>query len=470
MKTEPALLSLIEVARAIAQKHLSSREATQSCLDRIAQWQPRLNAFIAIEPDEALAAADAADAALAKGDNRGALHGVPLAHKDMYYDKGQVVTCGSKIRRDFVATTTSTALQRLKDAGTIRLGALQMAEFAYGPTGHNSHYGPVHNPWGLDHITGGSSSGSGAAVAARLSFAALGSDTGGSIRMPAHFCGVTGLKTTVGRISRASAMPLSQSLDTVGPLARSAEDCALLLGLMAGEDLHDPTAAAGPLPDYMAATRAPMHGVRIGVPTSFYVDDLDSDVARILDETIATLKREGATIVAVELPDQRQLTAACQLVLAVEAAAFHKRWMIERPDDYGPQVLMRLQNGLAVPAVSYLETMRWRGPALATHLAAVAGVDAVIAPVAPVAAPTIAESDVGNSPDAEAVIQRLTRFTRPVNYLGLPSLAIPAGFTGRGLPVGLQLIGRPFDEATLLGIGAAFQRATDFHPRTPVLG
>jgi aspartyl-tRNA(Asn)/glutamyl-tRNA(Gln) amidotransferase subunit A len=285
--------------------------------------------------------------------------------------------------------------------------------------------------------------------------------------MPAHFCGVTGLKNTVGRVSRAGAMPLSQSLDTVGPLARSVEDCALLLGLMAGADPEDPTAIAGPLPDYMAATRAPIKGLTIGVPSAFYVDDLDSEVARVLEETVAVLKREGVNVVTVELPDQRQLTAACQLVLAVEAAAFHKRWLIERPQDYGPQVLMRLQNGLAIPAVTYLEAMRWRGPALAAHLAAVAGVDAVIAPVAPVAAPTIAESDVGNSPDAEAVIQRLTRFTRPVNYLGLPSLSIPTGFTRSGLPVGMQLIGRAFDEAMLLRIGAAFQRATDFHTRAP---
>ncbi len=467
MSTEPALLSLTEVAQAIAQKRFSSREVTLACLNRVAQWQPRLNAFMAIETDEALAAADAADAALAKGSNYGALHGVPLAHKDMYYEAGKIVTCGSHIRRDFVATTTSTALQRLKDAGTIRLGSLQMAEFAYGPTGHNTHYGPVHNPWGVDRVTGGSSSGSGAAVAARLTFAALGSDTGGSIRMPAHFCGVTGLKTTVGRISRAGAMPLSQSLDTVGPLARTALDCALLLGLMAGADADDPTAVAGPLPDYLAATRKSIKGLKIGVPTAFYVDDLDPEVERILDDTITVLKREGAEIVQVELPDQRQLTAACQLVLAVEAAAFHKRWMIERPQDYGPQVLMRLQNGLAIPGVSYLEAMRWRGPALAAYLAAVAGVDAVIAPVAPVAAPTIAESDVGNSPDAEAVIQRLTRFTRPINYLGLPALAIPSGFTKSGLPVGMQLIGRSFDEAMLLRIGAALQRATDFHARVP---
>jgi aspartyl-tRNA(Asn)/glutamyl-tRNA(Gln) amidotransferase subunit A len=469
MSSDPALMSLTAVASAIADKRVSSREVTQSCLDRIARWQPHLNAFMAIEADGALKAADAADAALATGGRRGALHGVPLAHKDMYYDEGRVVTCGSRIRRDFVATTTSTALQRLKDAGTIRLGSLQMAEFAYGPTGHNAHFGPVHNPFALDHITGGSSSGSGSAVAARLTFAALGSDTGGSIRMPAHFCGVTGLKTTVGRVSRAGAMPLSQSLDTVGPLARTVEDCAVLLGLMAGADPADPTALPEPVPDYIAATTGSMKGLTIGVPSTFYVDDLDAEVANALDATIAVFEGEGAKIVKVELPDQRQLMGASQLVLAVEAAAFHKRWLIERAQDYGPQVLMRLQNGLAIPGVSYLEALRWRAPALAAHLAAVTGTDAVIAPVSPVPAPTIAESDVGNSPDAEAVIQRLTRFTRPINYLGLPSLSIPSGFTKGGLPVGMQLIGRSFDEATLLRIGAAFQRATDFHEKVPQL-
>jgi aspartyl-tRNA(Asn)/glutamyl-tRNA(Gln) amidotransferase subunit A len=469
MSGEPALMSLTAVAKAIAEKKVSSREVTQSCLDRIAKWNPRLNAFMAIEADDALKAADAADAALAKGGPKGPLHGVPLAHKDMYYDKGKVVTCGSKIRKDFVAPTTSTALQRLKDAGTVRLGSLQMVEFAYGPTGHNPHYGAVRNPWNTDHITGGSSSGSGSAVAARLSFAALGSDTGGSIRMPAHFCGVTGLKTTVGRVSRAGAMPLSWSLDTVGPLAQTVEDCALLTQLMVGADPEDPTASELPVPDYMAATKQPIRGLKIGVPSTFYVDDLDAEVTRVLDETLAVLKKEGAEIVKVELPDQRQLTAACQFVLATEAASLHKRWMIERPQDYGAQVLMRLQNGLAIPAVSYLEAMRWRGPALAAYLAAVEGTDAVIAPVAPMPAVTIAESDVGNSSEAEAVIQRITRFTRPINYLGLPSLSIPSGFTKSGLPVGMQIIGRSFDEAMLIRIGAAFQRATDYHQKVPKL-
>lgn len=469
MSGEPALMSLTEVAKAIAGKRLSSREVTQSCLDRIAQYNSRLNAFMAIDAEGALKAADDADAALAKGGPTGALHGVPLAHKDMYYEAGKVVTCGSKIRKDFVATTTSTALQRLKNAGTIRLGSLQMVEFAFGPTGHNPHYGAVRNPWNTDHITGGSSSGSGSAVAARLTFAALGSDTGGSIRMPAHFCGVTGLKTTVGRVSRAGAMPLSWSLDTVGALAQTAEDCALLTALMAGADPEDPTASTSPVPDYVAATKQSIRGLKVGVPSAWYVDDLDADVARVLDETVAALKKEGAEIVKVDLPDQRQLSAACQIVLATEAASLHKRWMIERPQDYSPQVLMRLQNGLAIPAVSYLETMRWRGPALSAWLAAVEGTDAVIAPVTPMPAPTIAESDVGNSPQAEAVIQRITRFTRPINFLGLPSLAIPCGFSAAGLPIGMQLIGRSFDEATILKIGAAFQRATDFHKRLPAL-
>ena len=467
--TEPAMLSLTEIAAAIADKTISSREATQSCLARVAKWQPHLNAYMSIEADAALAAADAADAALAKGISHGVLHGVPMAHKDMYYDEGHVVTCGSKIRKDWVAKTTATALQRLKNAGTVRLGSLQMVEFAFGPLGHNTHFGPVRNPWHVAHATGGSSSGSGSAVAARLTFAALGSDTGGSIRMPAHFCGVSGLKTTVGLVSRAGAMPLSQSLDTVGPLARTVEDCALITGLMAGADPLDPTTSTRAVPDYMAATKASAKGMTVGIPKTFYVDDLDPEVAAALQNTITALKGEGITIVEIDLPNQAQLSAASQLVLTTEAAALHKRWMIGRPQDYGPQVLMRLENGLAVTGVAYLEAMRWRGPALAAHLAAVNGIDAVLAPVSPMPAPRIDETDIGNGPGAEALIQRVTRFTRPINYLGLPALSIPAGFTTSKLPVGMQLVGRPFDEATLLTIGATFQRATDHHTKCPEL-
>src|SRR5258708_5243368 len=234
--TELAELTLAEIASAIRARKASSVEATRALLARIEQWQPALNAFVRLDAEAALGAAAAADAALAGGNAKGALHGVPLAHKDMFYVAGKFAECGSKLRKGFIAPATSTAVARLDQAGTIRLGALHMAEFAYGPTGHNAHLGPAHNPWDQTRITGGSSSGSGAAVGARLGYAALGSDTGGSIRLPAHFCGISGLKPTYGRVSRANAMPLSFSLDSVGPLARTAEDCSLILSEIAGPD------------------------------------------------------------------------------------------------------------------------------------------------------------------------------------------------------------------------------------------
>src|SRR5579859_4130641 len=234
---------LVGLAAAIRARKISAREATQACLAALEAAQPRLNTAIRFDAEDALAAADAADRALARGQPAGPLHGVPLAHKDMFYRKGKVATCGSKIRRDFVADKTATVLQRLDAAGALQLAALNMAEFAYGPSGHNEHFGHCRNPWAPDHITGGSSSGSGAAVAARLVFGALGSDTGGSIRLPASICGVTGLKTTYGRVSRAGAMPLSFSLDTVGPLTRSARDAARFLKVIAGHDPKDPTSS-----------------------------------------------------------------------------------------------------------------------------------------------------------------------------------------------------------------------------------
>ena len=458
--------SIAELAQALRARRLSSVELTQGLLERIERYNATLNAFVTIDPQRALADARAADAVLARGDG-GPLTGIAIAHKDVLVTAGMRSTCASRMLANYVSPFDAHVVAELRAAGTVLVGKTNMDEFAMGSSSETSYFGPVRNPWNPGCVPGGSSGGSAAAIAARLVPAATGTDTGGSIRQPAALSGICGLKPTYGVCSRYGLIAFASSLDTPGPFAQTAEDCALLLGLMAGADPADPTAISGPRPDYMAATRESIKGLTIGVPTAFYVDDLDPEVARILDETLALLKREGANIVQVELPEQRQLTAACQFVLATEAAAFHKRWMIERPGDYGPQVFMRLQNGLAFSGVSYLEAMRWRGPALAAHNAAVAGVDAVIMPVAPVAAPTIAESDVGNSPDAEAVIQRLTRFTRPINYLGLPSLSIPSGFTKGGLPVGMQLVGRSFDEAMLLRIGAAFQRATDFHDRVP---
>jgi aspartyl-tRNA(Asn)/glutamyl-tRNA(Gln) amidotransferase subunit A len=464
--TDIAALSLAEIAAAIRTKKVSSVEVTRTLLARIATWQPALNCFVRLEADAALAAAAAADAALARGDARGALHGVPLAHKDMYYVAGSLAECGSKVRRGFVAPATSTALEKLDAAGTIRLGALHMAEFAYGPTGHNAHLGPARNAWDPTRITGGSSSGSGTAVAARLIPAALGSDTGGSIRLPAHFCGVTGLKPTYGRVSRANAMPLSFTLDTVGPLTRSAEDCSLILAEIAGADPLDPTTAGAPAWD-VSKTRRPAADLTVGIPSAFYTDDLDADVAKAFDDTVATLRRLGIRTVPVRLPDQTAVSAAALVVLAVEATSLHAPWLRTRADDYSPQVRARLENGLAYGAVEYLEALRWRGPALAAHLAAIGDVDAVITPASKSAAPTIVETDVGGGPGAEAAIIAITRFMRPVNYLGLPGLVVPAGWSAGGLPIGMQLIGRPFGDETLIALGAAFQAATDHHRKVP---
>ena len=466
--SDAAQMSLKDLAAAIRRRKVSSLEVTRAMLARIAKMQPKLNAFARVEADDALKSAKAADRALAAGKAKGPLHGVPLAHKDMYYSKGKLAECGSKIRKGWIAPTTATAVERLEAAGSFRLGALNMVEFAFGPTGHNVHTGPVRNPWDTSRITGGSSSGSGSAVAARLIPAALGSDTGGSIRAPAHFCGVTGFKPTNGRVSRANCMPLSFSLDTVGPLARTADDCALILSLIAGPDPLDPTTAGAPKWNARQAKRTP-RGMTIGIPKSFYVDDLEVDVAKALDNAIASFRKLGVKIVQADLPDQTLVSAAALIVIGSEAAAYHAPWLRTRPDDYGAQVRNRLQNGLAYSALDYLEALRWRGHALAEHLAAIGKCDAVLAPVARAVAPTIEETDIGGGPNAEPIIQGITRLMRPINYLGLPALSLPAGFGQHGMPVGLQLIGRPFGEETLAAFGSAFQAATDHHKKAPNL-
>jgi aspartyl-tRNA(Asn)/glutamyl-tRNA(Gln) amidotransferase subunit A len=464
----PADLTLTQIARALRRRTFSSTELTQWMLERIARWQPVLNAFVRVEADEALAAAKAADRAIVRGSAIGPLHGVPLAHKDMYYVKGKVSECGSKVRKGFIAPATSTALARLAAAGSFRIGALHMSEFAYSPTGHNAYLGPACNAWDRTCITGGSSSGSGTAVAARLVPAALGSDTGGSIRLPAHFCGVTGFKPTNGRVSRANALPLSFTLDTVGPLAVSAEDAGLIMSIIAGPDPLDPTTLGAPHWN-AKRTRSSPKGLKIGVPAGFYVDDLEPDIAATLAATIDTLRKLGAKISKVELPDQNAVSAAALIVLAVEASSAHAPWLRTRAADYGVQVRNRLQNGLAYSAVEYLEALRWRGPALGAHLDAIGDVDVIITPVSRSVAPAIEATDLAGAPQAEAAIQAITRFMRPVNFLGLPSLVVPAGQSKSGLPIGVQLIGRPFGDELLIALGRGFQAETDHHRRLPAL-
>lgn len=469
-------LSAADLARAIRSRQVTALGAMEAVLARAARVRKKLNCFVRIDQDEALVAARLADAQLARGAVRGPLHGVPMAHKDMYYREGIASSCGSKIKRDMPAPTTATALKRLDSAGAIQFGVLNMAEFAYGPSGHNYHFGHCRNPWDTDRITGGSSSGSGASVAARANFAALGSDTGGSIRSPATFCGLSGIKPTWGRVSRHGAMPLSFSLDTVGPLARTVEDCALILQSIAGTDPFDPTASSHPVPDYMGRLalsqtrpkRSRLSGIRIATPSSYFYDNMDPAIERLIRASLAVYAKLGAEIVEVDLPDMESWNSAATLIIAAEAAAAHANWMRTRPEDYSDQVRARLEIGLAVPATTYIECLRLRGAALESFSRKVfSSANMLHAPTVSFQTPTIAESDVGGGAAMNTVVNSIMRLTRPGNFLGLPCLSVPAGFTRTGMPTSMQLIGRPFDEATLFVAGHAYQQVTGWHRRAP---
>jgi aspartyl-tRNA(Asn)/glutamyl-tRNA(Gln) amidotransferase subunit A len=461
-------LSCRELAAAILEKKVSCVKAMEAVLEQAHAVQPRLNCFIRIDAEPALEAARAADRDLARGYVRGPLHGVPMAHKDMYYRKGVVSTCGSKIARERPAQTTATALEKLDAAGAIQFGVLNMAEFAFNPTGHNWHYGHCRNPWDPQRVTGGSSSGSGSATAARATFAALGSDTGGSIRLPAHFCGTSGIKATYGRISRAGAMPLSFSLDTVGPLTRTVEDAALIAQVLAGADPRDPSCDARPVPDWMAQLARPIAGMRIGRPRQYFYDDCDAEIAAPMEASLDTFRKLGATLVDVDLPDMAAWNAAGVLIIGAEATAAHGNWLRTRPQDYSEQLRGRLEQGLAIPATAYIDALRLRGAALQEFCAKVfSQVDVLHAPVVAFQTPTIEETDIGAGERAVKLLAQVTRLTRPGNYLGVPTVSAIAGFTRAGMPVGMQLLARPFDEASALRAGHAFQRATDWHQRVP---
>ena len=467
---DPTAWSLCEAAEAIAAGRVSSEELVRACLARIERTQPTLNSFLAVEAEPALAAARRADAERARGRLRGPLHGVPLAHKDMFYRAGQLCSCGSAIRRDWRAEVTCTLLERLEAAGAITLGRLNMNEFATGPHGLNQHFGHCRNPWNPAHITGGSSSGAGAAVAARQVYGALGSDTGGSVRLPAAFCGVVGLKPTQGRVSRYGMLPLSFSMDQAGPLARTVRDGARLLRSVAGHDPRDATSSHEPVPDYEAALEGPIRGMRIGLPANYYGDGMSEPVRAALQAAQSAFRDLGAELREVRLPDHDLMYPLGNMVSRTEAAAAHREWLAARPQDYSPQVRARISIGLFTPATHYLAALRLRGAILQRVMDDVySQVDVLLTPATSSAAPPIAEADVGDSPGFLELLAAIGRCTQPANYLGLPALALPMGFSVAGLPLSLQLIGRPFGEARLLRLGHAYQQATDWHTRAPAL-
>jgi aspartyl-tRNA(Asn)/glutamyl-tRNA(Gln) amidotransferase subunit A len=453
-------LGLCEVATAIARREVTSVAVTEACLTRIVQMTDRLNCFLAVEKDAALAQAAQADAAVARGQVVGPLHGVPLAHKDLFYRAGRVVTCGARIRRDFVPTITATVIDRIEQAGAVTLGALNLAEFAMGPTGWNEHFGPTRNPWSLDHVSGGSSSGSAAAVAARLVFGSLGTDTGGSIRVPAAFCGVVGLKPTQGRVSRYGVMPLAHSLDCVGPLARSARDCARLLSAIAGPDPFDPTASPQGVPAYERELDGNIRGLRLMVSRALVEEIGDASIRQVLTRSLDVLRERGAILVEAAMPDLSLLNTLNGVVFLCEAATLHGKWLRERREEYGPQVRERLLAGLLYPATRYLEALSLRGKLLEEFASRVFGAaDLLYLPAVPAGVPTVAEASTRDVEAALTLNARLTPFTPFSNYLGLPTIAIPAGFAQDGLPVGFQLVGRPFAEALLLKAADGYERA-----------
>jgi aspartyl-tRNA(Asn)/glutamyl-tRNA(Gln) amidotransferase subunit A len=465
----PADWSLVETVDAIKQKRISALEVAEASLQRITERRPVINCFIRVDEERTIAQARLADAAIAAKRETGPLHGAILGHKDMYYRAGFPVTCGSAIRRAFVPDITATVLDKLDNAGGVDVGALNMSEFASGPTGHNEHWGHCRNPWNPAHITGGSSTGSGSAVGGRVVHASLGSDTGGSIRLPAGICGVYGIKATQGRVSRHGVMGLSFSLDNVGPLARTARDCARMLKAIAGADPMDTTALNVPVADYEADLHLGVKGLRIAVPTNYYWDDMDPEIGAALENVLAVYEKAGALVSRVTLPHHDVIGGLAGAVSASEQCTLHEHWVKTCPERYAPLVRARMQAGFGFTAVEYLKALQMRaGIAQDVVQAGFAAADVLFMPLLRFPVPTLDETDVKDGPNIHTVLGRINHCTRPLNYLGLPGLTVPAGFSRNGLPVAFQLVGRPFQEKMLFRVAEAFERETHVPDTVPV--
>ncbi|MEX0801032.1 MAG: amidase [Dehalococcoidia bacterium] len=458
-------LTLTEAAELIGKRKLSPVELTEACLRRIGSLDARLHAFITVTREEALAGAQQAAGAIAGGNYKGPLHGIPFALKDLFDTAGVRTTAGSRIQADRVPAEDATVTARLKAAGVVTLGKLNMHEFAFGATGVNPHYGAAQNPWDTSRVTGGSSSGSGVAVAAGMTLGALGTDTGGSIRIPAALCGITGLKPTFGRVSRRGVFPLSWALDHVGPMARTAADAAVILQAIAGHDPLDPSSSEEPVPQYHRDLEDPrnLKRVRVGVPANYFFDNIDPEIMDAMRAVGAVFEGLKAELVEVALPLIQEAGAAVSAIMLPEALAIHRRWLSERPEDYGDDVRGRLEMGLAFPAVSYVEAQRFRSLMVQQWRDHVFDrVDLLLTPTVAIPAPSLGDGDL------QATVS-LIRFTNPFNLLGVPAVSVPCGFTANGLPIGLQIAGRWWEEGTVLRAANAYQHATDWHTRTPPL-
>ena len=458
MNHEPCDLTIREAAAAIRAGELTAAELTDSVLERIEATEPRLNAYITITAELARQQAATADTELADGRDRGPLHGIPIALKDLFDVEGVPTTAGSAFLLEHMPPKNAFVVDRLREAGAVLVGKLGLHEFAMGTTSNNPHFGAVHNPWDLDRVPGGSSGGSGAAVAAGSCLGSLGSDTGGSIRIPASLCGVVGLKPSSGRISRTGVFPLSETLDHAGPLTKTVEDSALILQVIAGHDPHDHMSQDIAVPDYTAELGRGVRGLRIGVPRDAQWADATDAVAEACEQALQTLHGLGAELSEVQLP----LLANTErlLVSVAESALVHREWLEHYPERFGADVRARIEQGAAMTATEYLAELQVRRALTDEMRDALDHVDVLISPTTPITAPTIEAGDGG---------KRLGSYTRGYNYAGVPALSVPCGFDDRGLPIGLMIAGRHFDEATVLRVGHAFEQATDWHLQRPAL-
>ena len=466
-------LTLSEVAQLVRSKKVSPVELTHECLSRIERLNPKLNAFITVTADSAVAEARQAEAEVQHDRWRGPFHGIPIALKDLVDTAGVHTTAASGVFKDRVPTEDAEIVRRLKAAGAVFLGKLNLQEIAYGGSSAISHFGPVHNPWNLDYSSGGSSGGSAVAVAARLCFAAIGTDTGGSIRQPSAYCGVVGLKPTYGRVSTSGIIPLSWSLDHVGPITRTAMDAALMLEVIAGYDPQDSTSIDASVPDYAATIADTTSSLRLGIPRAYFYDDLHPEIQAAMEAALSVLR----TITASEHDVPPPLTDATystwmdaySAIFTAEAYAYHKNYIARNPELYQAPTLTRLRVGADVTTATYIQSRRWLDQVRRAIAQAFDSVDLLITPTVRVPPFTIADLQA----DADTIrAKELTMLhnTRPWNFTGLPTISVPSGFTRIGLPIGMQITGPPGGEATVLRLAYAYEQATDWHKRKPNLG
>ena len=445
-------MTILEMADALRAKKVSSLELTNDTLAKIARENPRLNAFITVLDDSARARASAMDAELSHGIDRGPMHGVPIAHKDLVYTKGVRTTGGSKILKDFVPDHDADIAINLDKAGAVLVGKTNLHEFAYGITSTNPHFGAVRNPWDTERIPGGSSGGSGAAVAAGILPMATGTDTGGSIRIPASFCGVTGLKPTFGLISKRGVMPLGWTMDHMGPMTKTVRDCAVAFHAMGGPDC--------PLKS------ADIHGLRIGLPANYYFDALDLEVSESVRTAVQTAAALGARIVDIKVPDIDALNVVGRMLLLAEATSVHHEHL-RRREDIGADVLTLLDQGRLIRASDYVDAQRLRRIYCREFSKLWSEVDCIFTPATPTPAPKVGQTKMQVGATEEDVRLATTRLMRGINVLGIPALSIPCGFTKAGLPIGLQILGAPRAEEMILRVGAAIEDATGVVGRRP---